>query len=443
MTTPHPFTSQPHRTFVRLSLPVLVSLIAEPLTGLVDTAFVARLGSPALAGLGVATSLLTGVFWVFNFLAIGTQTEVARATGESDCDAIAGAAGTALSLAVVLGALLALALLPIADELCSLFGASGAAREASVTYLRIRLLGGPAILAGHAVLGAFRGLQDMRTPLYIAAGANLLNIALDAMVIHGAGPIPAFGIAGAAWASVLSQVVATAAGLALFHGRHGIVPPISPDQPLRLFAIGRDLFVRTGMLLLFLMHTTRVANLISVQDGATHQAIRQMWIFTAFLLDAYASTAQSLVGYFAGRGDRTTALRVAFLACAWAVATGAATTLAMLASTTVVAQALLGAAPSEAFRAAWWLAACAQPINAVSFATDGIHWGSGDYRFLRNAMLLASGLGMSALFLLENSAGSDLRDVWIVVVVWIGVRAVFGLGRIWPYPSGPLAVPRS
>ncbi len=67
----HPFTRRPHRTLVAMSLPVLVSLIAEPVTGLVDTAFISRLGTPPLAALGVATVLFSSVFWVFNFLGIG------------------------------------------------------------------------------------------------------------------------------------------------------------------------------------------------------------------------------------------------------------------------------------------------------------------------------------------------------------------------------------
>jgi MATE family multidrug resistance protein len=77
----HPFLRRPHHTMLVLSLPVLFSLIAEPLTGVADTAFVARLGAGPTAALGVATTLLSSVFWVFNFLGIGTQTAVARAHG--------------------------------------------------------------------------------------------------------------------------------------------------------------------------------------------------------------------------------------------------------------------------------------------------------------------------------------------------------------------------
>jgi hypothetical protein len=65
-------------------LPVLLSLVAEPITGLVDTAFIARLGAAPLAALGVGTMALSSIFWIFNFLGIGTQTEISFALGRQD-----------------------------------------------------------------------------------------------------------------------------------------------------------------------------------------------------------------------------------------------------------------------------------------------------------------------------------------------------------------------
>ena len=102
----HPFLKHPHRTLVGLALPVLVSLIAEPVTGLVDTAFMARAGGASLAALGVGTVLLSSVFWAFNFLGIGTQTSVARALGAGDTRGARQASTTAALTALVLGTLL-------------------------------------------------------------------------------------------------------------------------------------------------------------------------------------------------------------------------------------------------------------------------------------------------------------------------------------------------
>ena len=80
----HPFVDRPNRTLLALSIPVFFSLIAEPLTGLVDTGFIARLGAAPLAALGVGTAALSSIFWIFNFLAVGTQTNVAQALGHQD-----------------------------------------------------------------------------------------------------------------------------------------------------------------------------------------------------------------------------------------------------------------------------------------------------------------------------------------------------------------------
>ncbi|MEM6337411.1 MAG: MATE family efflux transporter, partial [Bacteroidota bacterium] len=97
------FNERPHRTFVALSIPVLFSLVAEPVTGLVDTAFVAQLGAEALAGLGVGTIVLSGVFWAFNFLGIGTQTEVAQAFGGEATARARQITGLAMALGVGIG----------------------------------------------------------------------------------------------------------------------------------------------------------------------------------------------------------------------------------------------------------------------------------------------------------------------------------------------------
>jgi MATE family multidrug resistance protein len=396
---------------------VLLSLVAEPLTGVADTAFVARLGAAPLAGLGVAAVLVSSVLWVFNFLGIGTQTQVARALGTGDRATARDANGLALALAAGIGVGLALVSWPLIDPAANFMSDEPAVRSASVVYLEIRLLGVPATLIVMVAFGAFRGMQDMRTPLWIAAASNAANVALDPVLIFGLGPAPALGVAGAAWATTASQWAAAAWSLLAIQRRLGLPSRIHPRAAGALLVVGRDLFLRTGTLLLFLVLATRVATRIGSEAGAAHQAIRQMWVLTALLLDAYAATAQSLVAWFLGAGRPQLARRVAGVACAWGLGTGVVLTLAM----------------GAAFAAAWIVCALAQPLNALSFVTDGIHWGTGDYRFLRNAMIGATAAGAAILLLaVDRSAPDALTLVWLVTAGWIAVRAVFGVARIWP-----------
>ena len=84
------------------------------------------------------------------------------------------------------------------------------------------------------------------------------------------------------------------------------------------------------------------------------------------------------------------------------------------------------------FPGAWLAAALAQPANALSFVTDGIHWGTRDYRYLRNGMLAATVTGTGLLFFVDTGADDALTSIWIVSAVWIAVRTVFGAARIWP-----------
>ncbi len=434
----------PHRTLFALTLPVLVSLVAEPLTGLVDTAFVSRLGAPGLAALGIATTLISTVFWVFNFLGIGTQTEVARAHGEGRPDAARKACSLAMAMGLALGTALCLIGWPLAEPLAALMGAGEEARAGTVIYMRIRLLGGPAVLLTIAVFGALRGLQDMRTPLVIAIVTNLVNVVLDALLIFGAGPIPRLELAGAAWASTAAQWLAAVWATLVVARRLGLAPRLELAEAQRLMVVGRDLFLRTAALLFFSALATRAANRIGTESGAAHQVIRQVWVLTALLLDAWAIAAQSLIGYFLAAARTSLARRVATIACLWGLASGAVLCGLMLLGADLVMRALVPESAWTVFLIAWIVSALAQPLNALSFVTDGIHWGTRDYRYLRNVMFVATGLGAALLLSFDGAAVATLTNVWWVTGGWIALRAGFGVARIWPgLGESPLRNPSS
>jgi MATE family multidrug resistance protein len=431
----HRFTRRPHRTLVALSLPVLISLVAEPVTGIVDTAFISRLGTAPLAALGIATALLSGVFWVFNFLGIGTQTEVARAAGTGTLARGTETAGLSICLGAAIGAALAAASWPLLDEAVEFMTQDLSVHRDAVVYLKIRLAGGPAILVMMAAFGALRGLQQMRTPLLIAVVQNGLNVVLDAILIFGWGPIPPLGIAGAAWASVASQWLGAAWAVERVIRQLGLPEQLELRSAGKLLAVGRDMFLRTGSLLVFIVLTTRYATMLGADAGAAHQVIRQFWMLNALLLDAFGAAAQSLIGFFLGAAQVAEARRVARVACIWGLGAGVATLFAMLAAQGLVAEAFLPPPAQTLFAGAWLTCALFQPLNALAFVTDGIHWGTSDYRFLRNAMLASTTGGL----LLLVASDPDLTEVWIITGVWIAARTAFGLARIWPgFGSAPL-----
>ncbi|MBE2238698.1 MAG: MATE family efflux transporter [Caldilineaceae bacterium] len=429
---PHPFIRRPHRTILALSTPVLLSLVAEPLTGLVDTAFVAQLGAAPLAALGVGAATLSSVFWVFNFLGIGAQTDVAQAIGAGEERRAARIMGMALMLAWLFGlAIIAVGFL-LMTPMARALGAEGEVLAYAEAYMGMRLFGAPAVLTLLVVFGILRGQQDMRTPLWIALAVNGVNIVLDALLIRGFGPIPALGVAGVAAASTVAQWIGAAWAITVVVRRLGWPARLRIAEARTLLRVGGDLFLRTGLLTGFLLLTTRAATTLGAESGAAHQAVRQFWIFAALGLDALAITAQSLVGYFLGAGWVTQARRVAGIAALWSVALGVLLGGGMWLFRQGIADLLAPADAHALFFPAWLLSAIVQPINALAFVTDGIHWGTGDFRYLRNAMFAATVAGVTGLWGIEAAGVVSLAWIWIVIDGWIVIRATFGVVRVWP-----------
>ncbi len=435
---------RPHFTVLAQSLPILGSLLAEPLTGLIDTAFVARLGAEALAALGVGSMVLAAAFWAFGFLGVATQTKVASLCGE---EARAGSADrsaarlclAAVAVALLIGGVAAVVGLPLSEPIARAMGADGEVQALTVDYLSWRLLAAPALLASFAAFGALRGAQDMRTPLLVAGGMNALNVLLDPLLIFGMAGLPAMGVAGAALASAISHWAGAAWAVAAAFRKLGWPDAFDARQIRGLLAAGVDLVFRALSLNAFLLLGTRKATLIGVGPAALHQVIRSVWFFNALFLDSFAILGQSLIAYFLGNGERRRGRDVARVVCQWSVVTGTALAVAMLAAESWIRRLYVPPSAASRFSAPWRIAAACQPISGLTFGTDGVHFGTGDFRFLRNVVLAALLAGGAIIVWVDASAPWALNAVWWSFVVWTSLRAAAGTLRVWPgRPGAPL-----
>ncbi|MEC7922412.1 MAG: MATE family efflux transporter [Planctomycetota bacterium] len=432
------FTEKPGRTILVMALPVLGTSIAEPLTSAADTYFLAQLGSAPLAALAIATSVISSAFWILNFIGVGIQTLAAGAQAKGDRRLLHQQVGTAL----VMSALLSLAmflLFPALEWISEAMGASGEVKKASLEYMQIRLFGAPAVLIGFAAFGALRGVQDMRTPLYISIGINALNIILDPVMIYGYKSIPAMGVAGAAWASVISQWIGLAWAFIAVKKKVGFHLCLHRPTMNYLLAMGRDMVVRTGALNLFLILATRTAALAGDTTAAAHQVFRLLWFITALLLDAYAVVGQSLVAGFLGQENRTLARKAASATILWSVVSGFALMGLLLLLKEPLAILLVPPDAMHLIAGGWLISSLCQPVNGLCFATDGVHWGTGDYGFMRNTVVVATVAGVTGLMFIDTTGEDCLALVWLVTVCTITLRGILGLLRIWPgFGSSPL-----
>ncbi len=194
------------RSVFGLAWPMMISRMSDTLMMVVDTLFVSRLGTAALAGVGIAISgshLVVGFGWG---LLMGVRVAVSHYTGAGRPESAARIGWQGAWLAALLGAIAWLAI-PFAAWGLSLTGAEGEVLPHALGFLQVRVAGAPLLFGVLAVSGYFQGTGDTRTPMVGTLLANALNLALNPLFIFGWGPVPALGAAGAALATVISMGV--------------------------------------------------------------------------------------------------------------------------------------------------------------------------------------------------------------------------------------------
>ena len=307
------------REILRLAVPALGALAAEPLYVLADTAMVGHLGTPQLAALALAGTLITGAFTLFNFLTYGTTAQVARLHGAGQEEAAGRLAAQALWLSLGIGIVLIALLAGLAVPLVNVLGGEGRTGELAVLYMRIAAFGLPFALIALAGQGYLRGISDLRTPLVIVVVSNAANIALGLLFIYGFG----WGIAGSALGTVVAQAGMGAAFAWALLGAPADSrrPSLASVRPL--LRIGGEIFIRTASLYGAFLVASAVLARIGSDSLAAHQIAFQLWVFLALVLDAVAIAGQVIVGRSLGAGDAESARAAARRMIEWAVVAGA------------------------------------------------------------------------------------------------------------------------
>ncbi|MEI5034128.1 MATE family efflux transporter [Streptomyces sp. S1A(2023)] len=411
------------REIIALAVPAFGALVAEPLFVMVDSAVVGHLGTPQLAGLGIAAALLMTAVSIFVFLAYATTAAVARRVGAGDLPAAIRQGMDGIWLALLLGAAVVALAIPTAPWLVDIFGASDTAAPYAITYLRISILGIPAMLVVLAATGVLRGLQDTRTPLYVAIGGFTVNAALNVTLVYGAG----LGIAGSAWGTVIAQVGMAAAYLVVvIRGARRHNASLRPDVAgIRASArAGVPLLIRTLSLRAVLMIATAVAARLGDVDIAAHQIILSLWSLTAFALDAIAIAGQAIIGRYLGANDEKGAREACRRMVEWGIGCGIVLgVLIVLARPLFIPLFTSDPSVQDTLLPALLVVAVSQPIAGVVFVLDGVLMGAGDGRYLAWAMLVTLA-AFAPVALLVPSLGGGLTALWWAMTLMMAVRLI-------------------
>ncbi len=422
------------REILRLAVPAFLALVAEPLFLLADAGIVGHLGTPELAGLGIAGAVLQTVVGLCVFLAYGTTASVARRVGAGDARGALEQGVDGVWLAMLIGAVATLAGLPLAGWLVGLFGPGPPVAGPATTYLRVALLGVTPLLVMLAGTGILRGLQDTRTPLVVAVAGNVANVLANVVLVYGLG----LGIAGSALGSDLAQLgSATALVVVVIRAARREGAGLRPHLPgiRRAAHAGLALVVRTLTLRASLLVMTYGAATLGATAVATHQLASTIWVFLAFALDAVAIAAQAITGRTLGAGALETTRAVTNRMVRWGLVSGVVTAVGLAASAPVLGS--LFTADQQVRDLLWPVllaAAVFQPVAGVVFVLDGVLIGAGDGRYLAwgGVVVLAvfAPLAWGTLQLAAGTGGPALVWLWLAFGAgFVGSRAVVLLLR--------------
>ena len=379
-----------NREILRLAVPALGALIAEPMFLIVDAAMIGHLGVVPLAALGIAGAVLQTIVGLMVFLAYATTPAVARRFGAGDSSSAVSAGIDGLWLALGLGAVLAVVGSAATPLLVDLFGATDAVAADARTYLAISMWGLPAMLIVFAATGLLRGMQNTVTPLWIAGLGFGANALLNALFIYGLG----WGIAGSAFGTVVAQwgmVGAYVVVVGRLARRHSASLRPNSAGVRGSARSGGWLFLRTVALRVALLATVAVATGLGTEELAGWQVAFTIFSAAAFALDALAIAAQALIGRGLGAGDEAFVRRVLGRTVAWGAWFGVAVGAVIAAASGVIGLLFTGEpAVAALIQPALLVLAVAQPVCGVVFVLDGVLMGAGDAKYLA----IAGGLNL-------------------------------------------------
>ncbi len=411
-------------------MPALGALVVEPLFLLTDTAIVGALGTTPLAGLGLAAAVLSTLVGLFVVLAYGTTASVSRRLGMGDLRGAATVGIDGTWLAAGVGLVVAVVGAASASWLVGLFGAGTGVTEQARVYLGISFLGIPAMLVVLAATGVLRGLQDTRTPLVVATVGFTWNAVLSFLLVHGPGPLPALGIAGSAWGTVVAQLGMAVWLVALVvRGARRAAAPLRPHLTgIRVAAVaGVPLLLRTVTLRVALLVTVWAATGTGEQSLAAHQVVFTVWTLGSFALDALAIAAQALTGRNLGAGDadgaRTTTRRMVRWGLGGGVLFGVVTAVS---SPWLPVLFTDDAVVRDGITAGLLVVGLTAPLAGYVFVLDGVLIGAGDGRYLATAGVWAL-LGYLPLVAVVPLAG--LTGTTGLVVLWFAFAGGFMAAR--------------
>jgi len=415
-----------------LAIPALIAGVAEPLISITDTAIIGNIDFNAKESLGavaIVGSFLSMLIWVFAQTRSAVSSIISTYLGSNKLEEVKTLPAQAILIIVSLSVIVISLTYPFAEYIFEIYGAKQRILAYAVEYYKIRIIGLPFTLFVFTIFGTFRGLQNTLYPMLIAISGALLNVVFDWILVYGIEDwIPAMNIKGAAYASVISQIVmAVVAGYLLLKKTTislKFVLPFNKEIP-RLIKMVFDLFLRTIALNAALIFAVYKATSYGTNTLAAYGIGIQLWLFGAFFIDGYSSAGNILSGRLLGAKEYDTLLSLGKKLIIYGLSSGV-----FLAGIGFLFYDFIGevfikdAAVLQRFYDVFWIILIMQPLCAITFIFDGMFKGMGFTAFLRNLLLLSTLLIFIPSLLVFDTYNYKLEGVWFTFSLWILARGI-------------------
>lgn len=297
-----------NRQILALAVPSIIANITTPLLALVDTAIVGHMGSAMfIAAIALGGSVFNMVYWLFNFLRMGTSGITAQEYGRGTSGNTSETLTRSLLIALTVGVTLIVLRKPIISIAINFMDPDPATADIALTYCHILIFGAPALLASYSFTGWFIGMQNSRATMWISLLINVTNIVASLLLVYGLN----FGIKGVAVGTLTAQWTgATAAFLMARHNGYRIKRqdghPIFDRQKIKqFFSVNFDIFLRTICLIAVTVWFTRTGAQQSTLMLSVNALLMQFFIIFSYFMDGFAFAGEALTGKSIGAGDKT------------------------------------------------------------------------------------------------------------------------------------------
>lgn len=415
------------KQILKLAIPSIISNITVPLLGLVDMFVVGHLSSALYIGaIGVAAMIFNLIYWNFSFLRMGTSGFTSQAFGADNKQAMTDSLTRSLTLAIISTFIIIVCQYVILMLAEKLIGIDPVLKRYVEEYFYIYIWAAPAILCMYAFSGWFVGMQDAKTPMYIAITVNIINIGLSmffAFVLH-------LEIKGVALAAVIAQLSGLVMAVVIALRKHRFLLQYFNWQVVKdlkayipFFKVNGDIFLRTLCIIAVTTFFTSQSQKMGNTLLAVNTMMLQLFMLFSYMMDGLAYAAEALTGKYIGAKNTNQLSKLIKRLFLWG------TIFAVLFSAIYAGfidpifhiltdkQNIIDASNPYQF----WIILV--PIASFSaFLWDGIFVGATASKYMRNAMFAAAACFFILFYALYETYGN--HALWLSFIVYLSMRGI-------------------